>query len=368
MKLHIFNPEHDIALAYNDCFFTPPHAGRELRADLGFIPSLWAEDGDMVLVDDVGAAVERTRHLKGLAHDVVFVEKSDIPALVAGAVNPVKPFDVVPWGWDRALRFSLERAGVPVSCMPTDEQLDVIRTMSGRVWANVLRSMLPIYNKGAFSMPREHTSVEDFLQCYSGYYHNHAVVKSPWSSSGRGVRYFKGELGVQDIGWVKNVIKQQGCVVSEVFYNKVKDLAVEFYAHENGEITYEGLSLFKTVNGAYAGNVIASEQDKWQMLAKYGAARELPGTVEMIIQSLRSCLSGKYSGPFGIDMMILANDVLHPCVELNLRRTMGHVALSVSPRNSAPQRLMRIDYANRYHLRIIDTFENIINNSLVTHV
>ncbi|MFC2767230.1 MAG: hypothetical protein ACFN27_07805 [Prevotella sp.] len=55
MKLHIFNPEHDIALAANLEQFTPPHAGRALRADLGFIPALWAEPGDFVLVEDVDA-------------------------------------------------------------------------------------------------------------------------------------------------------------------------------------------------------------------------------------------------------------------------------------------------------------------------
>lgn len=30
-KLHIFNPEHDIALASNLSNFTAPHAGRQLR-------------------------------------------------------------------------------------------------------------------------------------------------------------------------------------------------------------------------------------------------------------------------------------------------------------------------------------------------
>ena len=42
MKLHIFNPEHDLALAANLSNFTAPHAGRQLRADLGFIPAIWA--------------------------------------------------------------------------------------------------------------------------------------------------------------------------------------------------------------------------------------------------------------------------------------------------------------------------------------
>ena len=35
MTLHVFNPEHDIALASNLSNFTAPHAGRQLRAPCG---------------------------------------------------------------------------------------------------------------------------------------------------------------------------------------------------------------------------------------------------------------------------------------------------------------------------------------------
>ena len=40
-----------------------------------------------------------------------------------------------------------------------------------------------------------------------------------------------------------------------------------------------------------------------------------------------------YRGPLGIDMMLVrpaapsSAPLLHPCIEVNLRRTMGHVAL-----------------------------------------
>ena len=44
MKLHVFNPEHDLALAANLSNFTAPHAGRKLRADLGCLPALWADE------------------------------------------------------------------------------------------------------------------------------------------------------------------------------------------------------------------------------------------------------------------------------------------------------------------------------------
>ena len=56
MKLHIFNPEHDLALAANLSNYTAPHAGRQLHKDLAFIPALWADENDFVLVDDIDDA------------------------------------------------------------------------------------------------------------------------------------------------------------------------------------------------------------------------------------------------------------------------------------------------------------------------
>ena len=44
---------------------------------------------------------------------------------------------------------------------------------------------------------------------------------------------------------------------------------------------------------------------------------------------------------------------------------MGHVALSIPCDDTMPWRLMRIDYTNRYHLRIQDTTENLLNTHLV---
>ena len=70
-------------------------------------------------------------------------------------------------------------------------------------------------------------------------------------------------------------------------------------------------------------------------------------------------LSG-YEGPFGIDMMIVKGGLLHPCVEINLRRTMGHVALSIGrlihldDDDSDNRRIMRIDYdGSHYKLRVL---------------
>ena len=93
MKLHIFNPEHDIALAADMERFTAPHAGRQMRASLGFLPAFWAEHGDLVLVDDVEAAAEAVRHMKAFARDVRFVSTADLSHIDASEIE-----DVEPWG------------------------------------------------------------------------------------------------------------------------------------------------------------------------------------------------------------------------------------------------------------------------------
>ena len=52
---------------------------------------------------------------------------------------------------------------------------------------------------------------------------------------------------------------------------------------------------------------------------------------------MSSALKDVYTGPFGVDMMILNNGYIHPCVELNLRQTMGHVALALTQKVEVPR-------------------------------
>lgn len=132
MKLHIFNPEHDLALAAHLRQFTAPHAGRQLRSDLAFIPALWADQGDLVLVDDIDNARDKVRHLgEHLTEKVEFITKLQLEHLLK-----TEFIDCVhPWGWDLSLKGELERIGLPEIMLPTDEVLDKVRAISSRQWA-----------------------------------------------------------------------------------------------------------------------------------------------------------------------------------------------------------------------------------------
>ena len=345
MKLLVFNPEHDLALAANLSNFTAPHAGRQLRADLGFIPAIWAAADDRVLVENVEDAERRFLRLTRRPFGR-FIAKEQIRKHQFSAVDV--------WGWDLAIRAYLLRWGVDTGIMPTVTQIDAIRQLSHRRYAMQLLERLQM--SGAIGSSCETDQMSDITgRLDSG---EHLVVKAPWSSSGRGVRFMDGDMNIYDSGWLRHIIEKQGSVMVEPYYNKVKDFGMEFVSDGNGTVRYVGLSLFQTSNGAYTGNILASEEEKEIAISHYIPIDLLKSVQQKICIEMGALLKDRYTGAFGIDMMVIRRDdgdgfLLHPCVEINLRRTMGHVAISLTELCSGLPKLMKIEYnANIYKIKI----------------
>ena len=345
MKLLVFNPEHDLALAANLSNFTAPHAGRQLRADLGFVPAIWAAADDFVLVENVEDAERRFLRLTRRPFGR-FIAKDLLCKLQFSAVDV--------WGWDLAIRAYLLRWGVEAVVMPTVTQIDAIRQLSHRRHAmQLLESLQMPGTIGCASETDQMDIIADRL--HRG---EHLVVKAPWSSSGRGVRFMEGDMNIYDKGWVRHVIEKQGSVMVEPYYNKVKDFGMEFVSDGKGLVSYVGLSLFQTSNGAYTGNILASEEEKEIAISHYIPIDLLKAVQQKICIEMGALLKDRYTGAFGIDMMVIRRDdgdgfLLHPCVEINLRRTMGHVAISLTELCSGLPKLMKIEYnANIYKIKI----------------
>lgn len=354
MTLHIFNPDHELALASDLDNFTPPRAARRLHADLGFLPALWAEDGDAVLVDDIDYAVgvyKRVANRMGRfgrkASNVDFVTPSMLHSLDIDNVDP--------WGWNTTLRNYLIRHGINKSIMPSLETLSDIRLLSHRLTSSQLLSMTKA--DGMIGEMTKCETLDEVALCASQY--GKAVIKAPWSCSGRGVRFVDTDsLSNSNMqGWLKNMLANQGCLMVEPYYNKVKDFGMEFRCLADGRVEYLGLSLFKTLNGAYTGNILATEQAKEEMISRYVDKALLDIIKSRISNASAKIFDGKYVGNFGVDMMIVGRDdkngfLVHPCVEINLRRTMGHVALGISPDDDEIQKVMRISIGMNYVLKI----------------
>ena len=124
MKLHVFNPEHDMALASGMEHMTLPHAIQEFKTNLGFLPALWADNGDFVLVDDVLFALKAVSQLRKPHAEVLFVTPDDLKNLVFTEVSP--------WGWDKAVRATLAGAGLQADVLPSDGYLSCVKSLSDR--------------------------------------------------------------------------------------------------------------------------------------------------------------------------------------------------------------------------------------------
>ena len=339
--LHIFNPGHDLALAADIDNFTPPHAARALRASLDYLPALWAKDGDAVLVDDIAHARRAfTRVSQQVAKyrswheaEVEFVEESDLRHISIDKIEP--------WGWDRSLVYSLRRRGVDDGLLPDAAELCRVRDESHRRTAMQLLSRVGISEAFECSSLNE---IHDII-----YKYNKVVAKAPWSSSGRGIRFLGDTPDEHTTGWLRNTLAQQGSVMVEPLYNKVLDFGMEFCRHHDGTVDYLGLSLFQTVNGAYTGNILATEVVKREILSHYFSLDTLDAFSSAACAYLGNRLT--YAGPFGIDMMALEGGRL-ALAEINLRRTMGHVALAISPLDDDIRRVMHIQAGNICKLSI----------------
>ena len=294
MTLYVFNPENDMALADGHPGYTPPVQIQQMRRELWWLPQWWAEDEDIVWNGE-----ER--------------------------LNLSDDTRILPWGWSPALCHQLKQAGVQESLLPSRKELELLRQLSHRQTAvsllQELRGELPLdgHLAGKSALCRDIKEAEETANAYG-----EALLKSPWSSSGRGLMKTDNP---QWKAWASRILKAQGSVVVEQFLHKVTDFALEFWLDGKGGVEYRGLSLFYTnERGAYLGNWVAPEEQKLAWLAQYIPLQYL--------QEIRAWWTARlsrfdYAGPVGIDMM-LAQEGICPCIEVNWRWTMGLVSCLVA--------------------------------------
>ena len=309
-RLYLFNPENDLALAQNTANYTPPPAAVRLRRAGATLPLWFAGDDDYVITDGVNA-----RWLTEIQNR--FGIKARLFSTYAEGMTPA------PWGWSKAARRLFEYRGVPAYAMPDDEQLDRLRELSHRRTASLIAQALTGCSAPAAIECRTFDDVKTFTDRAGA-----AVVKLPWSSSGRGVIPVNPADIERQRQQIEGAIRRQGSVMVEPRYDKLLDFAVLFHI-ENGKCLYDGLSVFDTAGfSSYAGNVLASHDELHATICQALGGKELfDSVVSQLPAVLENIIGDAYSGPLGIDMMAVkaSGYSLVPAVELNLRMTMGHL-------------------------------------------
>ncbi len=342
-RLLCFNCSNEMALAANVKQYTPPKNIARMEADWSLLPMWWAEEGDAIIVSDDSASPKHSSSKLdsafGLHENSSFlISNSSLflttwsegyDALCQRAGHEFVPS---PWGWSKAIVEKFRRFGVPERLLPSDQYIADVRAFASREFAvsyiTTLLSAADTAGWGHHLIGREMRFVTD-----ENFSLTHlSIVKSPWSSSGRGVFIANPPLSPTDERRCKKFLKEQGGFVLDRFYDKTLDFALEFEVKTDGTVVFLGYSVFEAaVGGRYGGNVVADQRTLRGMID--AALLDTPvGVVDWLIEyhcsSLAASMGGRYVGVVGIDLLVDRLGLVHPCIEINVRMNMGVVAIN----------------------------------------
>ena len=337
-RIALFNAQHDLALAHGRINYVPTALVNRLLHDLQWLP-LWYEPADcQVLAAEPPADAlwhDQCGAILGTGWRDRLVQEAGLVKMLAHG----EACCVEPWGWDLSVRHRLALWGVPHDAMPTEEQLARWRELAHR---RITRQLIAAMGEadGVGTCPQELTTLGEVDRYVCEY--GECYVKAPWSGSGSGV--FQVSPGnVADMATViAGIVKRQGSVMCERALDKVLDFAIEMEI-EAGEVTVSGYSVFATdAHHQFDGSLVMPQD----ALRAYLQERcpQFDEVEQRAVHAVRLCVAPHYEGVLGVDMMLYNDgDVrrVAPCVEVNLRHTMGMVAAVLGERVLAPGRVGR---------------------------
>lgn len=343
--LHLFNPGHETAVLSGSPHYTPPANVQRMTRELALLPFWYATPHDYVWAEaDDSEAQAISSFLSGLPPELgPFPTVTNQQELLANGKS-FPPSEAAPWGLSPQSVFLFQelkrKRDLPLAI--PEWKAEFVRLTGRQTAAACLETMRAFRPEFAFPLSpvfcRSWEEVEHHLATEQPPF----LVKTPYSSSGRGLLWLpEGKVTAQDRQWIEGAIRRQGCVSIERALERIRDFAVEFYSDGAGGVHSVGFSLFGTeAKGNYSGNFLGSQASLKRVLTEIAGEELLDAAVETARQAVEKTYGALYRGYLGVDMLVYRRQdesaAIHPCIEINMRYTMGMVALKLSERFLAP--------------------------------
>jgi len=327
--LHYFNPGHETAVLNASPYYTPAANQVKMQQDLAFLPAWYTgSSNDFVWIEDdlTTDFINSTESLSCLAKAVGLNDIPDKKHLLSGV-------EVSPWGISPQIVKFFENIGnkYELNLQLPQWKNEYTGLCSRKTSKKGLEFI--IENQPEISgsiIPRFFTTIEEVENAVES---NQVklLVKAPYSSSGRGLLWLPpGKLHRSEKQIISGILKKQSFISIEKVLNKQIDFAMLFYSDGSGNIDFTGLSLFETgQKGTYDKNIITSQENIQNKLQSFIDVSFLENTKHLLTLFLSHVFAPVYCGCIGVDMMIYTENNcfrLHPCVEINMRKTMGLLA------------------------------------------
>ena len=375
--IFLFNPTCDFATANNTISWQPNSLLQQMERDMGNLPQFLSKPGDIVLVREQPSP-ELLGILKGAGFELpLFLPLYNAltnPSCLNGMIGSLRP-----WGWSPAAHHILQ----PLKSLCKWEFIEspvavwkpAHRTLFSRETARLLlKNLLTHFGSDLFIdmdfLPKVCSSPDEVDQLATKW--KQVMVKLPWGSSGRGLQAVtRIPLHPSVKQRISGMIRSQGHVFVEPLHKKIQDLGFLYDVTSEG-IKFLGCSRFFTSSqGQYRGNYLngypADTSPELKIFLK-AAEHKLP---EIHLQALLDMKIGEiYEGPLGIDTLIFENKdgnyFINPCLEINWRYTMGHVAIQIERHLESQSTGIFYTYYNKEKLFSDFVSGNVKNSPLIS--
>jgi hypothetical protein len=309
--IHYFNPGHETAVLNGSKFYRPTTPVLKMQEDLAFLPAWYAAPNDYVLLPNRG---------------IVGQARSDNAQL---RNEPVALWGISP----QSIHFFEKLNEQYHWQLQIPEWKEQYRFLGSRFAAQQvlarLIDILPAIEKN--TLPQFFSKVDE-IENYLMQSQEKQLLKSPYSSSGRGLVWLPpGELARSERQIISGMLKKQSRVSIEKALDKQLDFSMHFEIRSEGNTQFIGYSVFQTnAKGAYEKSLLANQNTLEKQITAF-IDKDLLLIVQHTISSIINNLySTDYLGNIGVDMLVYLSEgqyKLHPCVEINMRKSMGYLAV-----------------------------------------
>ncbi|HPE75685.1 MAG TPA: hypothetical protein PLC80_06330 [Draconibacterium sp.] len=336
-NIYLFNPTCEYAVANQNENWQPNRILQKMESDLSLISLYLGNKNDYVLIDSLPSP-EFIASLKQFNIEIPgFITKRE--SLQNQHFINLPKNKLLPWGWSPASHKLL--SPLKKSCTsefqnsPVYNWLPGHRDITSRKFALEILTRLQLTIKNDFILPAENkpricTTQNDFEDAIKQW--GKVMIKAPWSSSGRGLQPVT-KTPVHPKVWEKvlGVVKEQGFALAEPLLNKVLDLALLFEI-KKGKVNHLGNSYFYTNSkGQYEGNYLNGFPVTIDNAVLEFADYMVGEIRQPIINAIENSeMATFHEGYFGVDTLVYSDKNklrINPCLEINVRYTMGLLAL-----------------------------------------
>lgn len=335
--IYYYNPTSDLAIINGTISYMPPTRLQLFEQDLSLLPSLLLKENDFIVSNKQPS--QQFLDIAGILNIPSFhtLHKYELRH-INSQFNWIKP-----WSWSphthHLFKSIKEQCSIQFQESPnyawiSDHKNIFSRKTSVQLLLNLSTNTA---NTSIIEIPQIPKVVDNIIDLNKTirFFNNRIVIKAPWSSSGRGI-YFYDSKSKLNIDWIKGILKRQGYLIVEPLLERLSDLSFQFNLNPDDSIDFLGNCVFINDNkGHFVGSYIESiPQDLMKYVNKQWfeeAIEEISTLLKESIQNLN--IHKYYTGAMGVDCILFKTNKdeikIHPCIEINLRYTMGFYTLSI---------------------------------------